>query len=98
MQNYTKIADVQIAGLELDSVSRGVRSALNCIRGVGVVSMQPEQRLVRVTYDACKVSPCQIERAVRVMGGEVERLVVRNSKSSAVERLAHLSIGSGWDG
>ena len=70
-------ADLEISGLESGQALRGVRSALNCIHGVTQVSMLPDESRVSVTYDALRVFPQQFATAVRVMGCEIEHLVVR---------------------
>lgn len=77
MQTSMQTVDMEIRGLVSEPAERGVRSALNCIRGVAQVRMVPNERYVSVTYNAFKVSPRQFETAVRVMGCEVERLAIR---------------------
>ena len=74
MQTSMQTVDMQISGLGSGSASRGVRSALECIRGVAQVRIVPNERYVSVTYDAFRVRPRQLETAVRVMGCEVERM------------------------
>ncbi|MEO8009854.1 MAG: hypothetical protein ABI728_15230 [Betaproteobacteria bacterium] len=77
LRTSMQTADLAISGLGSSQASRGVRSALNCIHGVAQVSMVPDESRVSVTYDAFRVFPQQFETAVRVMGCEIERLVVR---------------------
>ena len=74
MQTRMQTVDMEISGLGSGLASRGVRSALECIRGVAQVRMVANERYVSVTYDAFRVRPRQFETAVRVMGCEVERL------------------------
>jgi hypothetical protein len=76
-----QMADMEINGLGCGSASRGVCSALNCIHGVARVRMLPDQPCVTVIYDAYRVSPQQFETAVRVMGCEVEHLIVRSAEA-----------------
>jgi len=76
-------ADLEVSGLGSGPVSRGVRSALKCIRGVAQVRMVRNKRHVMVTYDAFRVSPRQFETAVSVMGCEVEQVAVRTLQAPA---------------
>ena len=87
MQTSMQTVDMEISGLGSGPASRGVRSALNCIRGVARVRMVPNGRYVTVTYNAFRVSPHQFETAVSVMGCEVERLVVRTLHAPAVDKV-----------
>ena len=87
MQTSMQTVDMEISGLGSGPASRGVRSALNCIHGVAQVSMVPNERYVTVTYDAYRVSPHQFETAVRVMGCEVERLIVRTLHAPAADKV-----------
>ena len=95
MQISMQTADMEISGLGSGPASRGVRSALNCMHGVAQVSMVPNERYVTVTYDAYRVSPHQFETAVRVMGCEVERLIVRTLHAPAADKVpdAEASVG-----
>ena len=77
MQTSMQTVDMEINGLESGLASRGVRSALECIRGVAQVRMVPNERHVTVTYDAFRVRLRQFETAVRVMGCELDRVVPR---------------------
>ena len=63
-----QMADLEVGGLDRGLASNGVRSALECIRGVARVTVLPDKHHVSVTYDAFRVSPDQFETAVRVMG------------------------------
>ncbi len=71
-----QMADLEVGGLDRSRASSGVRSALECIRGVARVTVLPDEHRVSVTYDAFRVSPDQFETAVRVMGCGVERMVL----------------------
>lgn len=62
---------MRVQGLGVSGTVRGVRSALECIRGVERVSLAPDDPRVSVTYDAHTVRPAQLATAVRVMGCEV---------------------------
>jgi hypothetical protein len=42
-----------------------------------------------VTYDAFRVSPQQFKTAVRVMGCEVEGMVISTADAPVVEKVAH---------
>jgi hypothetical protein len=77
MQVSMQMAELKILGLTPGPASRGVCSALECIRGVQHVDSEPEDRRVTVIFDAYRVSPLQFETAVRVMGCDVERLVIQ---------------------
>ena len=83
MQTRMQVIEMQISGLSSGPVSTGVRSALECIRGVEQVRMLPNEPYVTVIYDAQMVRPRQFETAVRVMGCEVERLVERSLRAPA---------------
>ena len=87
MQISMQTADMEISGLGSGPASRGVRSALNCIHGVAQVRMVSDERYVTVTYNAFRVSPHQFETAVRVMGCEVERLIVRTLHAPAADQV-----------
>lgn len=71
-----QMADLEVGGLDRGRASNGVRSALECIRGVARVTVLPDKHRVSVTYDAFRVSPLQLETAVRVMGCGVESMVL----------------------
>lgn len=79
MQRSMKTAELEVSGMDSERASRGVCSALNCIRGVAQVAMQPDMRFITLTYDATRVSARQFETAVRVMGCEVERMDVHEA-------------------
>lgn len=83
-----RTADLQIRGLDNEPATRGVRSALNCIHGVSLVSVAPGEQRVSVTYDAFRVLPCQFETAVSVMGCEIEGLLIRSDLTSAIDPAA----------
>ena len=76
MQTSMQTVSMEIRGLGSEPAVRGVRSALECIRGVAQVRIVPNERYVTVTYDAFRVSPQQFKTAVRVMGCEVARLAI----------------------
>lgn len=71
MQTRMQSIQIQINGLGVKGTVRGVRSALECIRGVERVVMAPNDDRITVTYDAHSVRPAQLQTAVRVMGCEV---------------------------
>ncbi len=71
-----------INGMSLDASMRSVQSALSIIRGVSDVSVSIAQKEATIRYDPHKVVPRQFETAVRVVGCEVERLVVDTSEGS----------------
>lgn len=77
MHSSMQTADMEVMGLGSEPARRGVRSALNCIRGVAHVGLEPDSRRVTVIYDAFRASPRQFETAVRVMGCEVGHIAVR---------------------
>lgn len=65
-----------INGMNFDASMRSVQSALSIIRGVFDVSVSIAGKEATIRYDPQKVLPRQFETAVRVVGCEVERLVV----------------------
>ena len=69
-------AHLTINGMHIDASARSVQSALRVIRGVSDVSVNITEREATIRYDPHKVLPRQFETAVRVVGCEVERLVV----------------------
>ena len=75
MQTRMQTVQIQIEGLGVSGTVRGVRSALECIRGVERVAMAPNDDRITVTYDAHTVRPAQFATAVRVMGCEVGHMV-----------------------
>jgi cation transport ATPase len=79
MQTSMQTVSMEIRGLGSEPAVRGVRSALECIRGVAQVRMVPNERVITITYDAFRVSPQQFNTAVRVMGCEVARLPIPTS-------------------
>ena len=81
MQVLMRMAELKIRGLIPGPASRGVCSALESIRGVQHVDPAPENRRVIVIFDAYRVSPLQFETAVRVMGCNVERLVIQTPEN-----------------
>jgi copper chaperone CopZ len=76
-------AHLRIKGMHFDASVRSVRSALSVIRGVADVSVSVAEREATIMYDPHKVVPRQFETAVRVVGCEVERLVVEKSERSS---------------
>lgn len=82
VQMSIQSADLEIRGLAPGPASRGVCSALECIRGVQQVDSEPEARHVTVIFDAYRVSPLQFETAVRVMGCDVERMVIHTPENN----------------
>ena len=74
MQTRMQSIQIQVDGLGVKGTVRGVRSALECIRGVERVAMTPNDDRITVTYDAYSVHPVQLQTAVRVMGCEVAHM------------------------
>lgn len=95
MQTSMQTMNMEIHGLSSGPAARGVRSALECIRGVTQVRIMPNERHVTVTYDAFKVSPQQFKTAVRVMGCEVERMAMPTPYASAMEKVTHAEASAG---
>jgi hypothetical protein len=95
MLTLMQTVDMEISGLGSFPASRGVRSALECIHGVAQVKMIPNERHVTVIYDAFRVSPHQFETAVRVMGCEVERLIVRALHAPAMDEVPDAEVVAG---
>lgn len=77
MQTLRRTADIRIGEAQAGGTATGACSALKCIRGVEEVGVEPQMRHITVTYDALRVSQRQLEKAVRVMGCEIERLDIR---------------------
>ena len=71
MRTLMQTVQIQIEGLGVSGTVRGVRSALECIRGVERVTLAPGDPRITVTYDAHTVRLVQLATAVRVMGCEV---------------------------
>ena len=69
-------AHLRIKGMHFDASVRSVQSALSAIRGVEDVRVYVAEREATIRYDPHKVLLRQFETAVRVVGCEVERLVV----------------------
>lgn len=74
-------ARLKIKGMKFDASMRSVRSALSIIRGVSDVCVSISEKEAVIYYDPDKVLPRQFETAVRVVGCEVERIVVDPPKS-----------------
>ncbi|HKQ22839.1 MAG TPA: hypothetical protein VJT81_00170 [Burkholderiales bacterium] len=79
--------NMEIRGLGSEPAVRGVRSALECIRGVAQVRIVPNERFVTVTYDAFGVSREQFNTAVCVMGCEVALLTAPTPQAPAEHRM-----------
>jgi copper chaperone CopZ len=77
-------AHLRIKGMHFDASVRSVQSALSIIRGVADVSVSIAEKEATIRYDPHKVLPRQFETAVRVVGCEVERLVVEKSERSSL--------------
>jgi copper chaperone CopZ len=75
-------AHLTINGMHFDASMRSVQSALSIIRGVSDVSVSIADKEATIRYDPHKVLPRQFETAVRVVGCEVERLVVETPERS----------------
>jgi len=69
-------AHLRINGRNFDASMRSVQSALSIIRGASDVSVSVAEKEATIRYDPHKVLLRQFETAVRVVGCEVERLVV----------------------
>ena len=74
MQTRMQTVRMQVSGLGVSGTVRGVRSALDCIRGVEDIAIAVNEPYITVTYDAYTVRPAQLETAVRVMGCEVAHI------------------------
>jgi hypothetical protein len=92
-----RMADIRLGGRGAGESTSGICSALKCIRGVADVSVEPQMRLITVTYDASKVLPRQFETAVRVMGGEAEHVSIRPSPMPGRQSPGLLSAGRQFD-
>src|SRR6185436_8088743 len=75
-------AHLTINGMSFDASARSVQSALSVIRGVSDVSVSVTEKEATIRYDPRKVLPRQFETAVRVVGCEVESLVVDTPEPS----------------
>jgi len=84
MQTSRQTADIRIGGRDFEGTQRGVCNALECIRGVEAVCIEPLKRQITVTYDPLRVRTQQFETAVRVMGGEVVSLTVSPREEVAI--------------
>lgn len=69
-------ANLKIRGMNSSASMQGVVRALSVIRGVEGVAISFDDGMATVIYDAYKVTPKQFQVAVRVMGCEVENLIV----------------------
>ena len=87
MQTLMQTMNMEIRGLGSERTVRGVRSALDSIRGVAQVRIVPNERFVTVTYDALRVSPEQFKTAVRVMGCEVALLTAPTLQAPAEHKM-----------
>ena len=76
-------AHLTINGMSFDASARSVQSALSVIRGVSNVSVSVTEKEATIRYDPRKVLPRQFETAVRVVGCEVEKLVVDTPERSS---------------
>jgi hypothetical protein len=65
---------LQIGGCPTSIELGRVGSALQCIRGVARVEPAADGRHVTVSYDADRVVPLQLERAVRAMEATMDRI------------------------
>ena len=77
-------AHLTINGMNFDASKRSVQSALSIIRGVSDVSVSIADKEATIRYDPHKVFLRQFETAVRVVGCEVERLVVETPERSSL--------------
>lgn len=75
-------AHLKILGMNVDASTRSVESALSVIRGVADVRVSLADHEATVCFDPDKVFPRQFETAVRVVGCEVERIVVDTTELS----------------
>lgn len=97
MQAERRTADIRIGRLDAGGKASGACNALKCIRGVEEVGVEPHMRRIVVTYDALRVSQWQLEKAVRVMGCEIERLDIRcpdSPDSEAADRIGGAAAGT----
>lgn len=88
LQTSMQTVDMKIRGLDSAPAERGVRSALECIRGVAQVRIMPNERQVSVTYDSFRVSPRQFKTAVRLMGCEVAHMAIPTPDAPVAEKVA----------
>ena len=95
MQTLMQTMNMEIRGLVSEPAKRGVRSALECIRGVARVRIGPDERHVSVTYDAFRVSLRQFNTAVRVMGCEVVRTTMPAPHAPVEHKIADTVAGTG---
>ncbi len=66
--------DLAVSGCPTESDLRHVGCALRCIPGVASAEPAADGAHVTVAYDAGKVIPVQLERAVRAMGASLDRI------------------------
>jgi copper chaperone CopZ len=66
-------AALRIGGMRGEECARGIEGSIGLIGGVRVVRVPFTTRSGRVLFDAARVQDWQFERAVRVMGFELER-------------------------
>ena len=85
MQTRMQTVRMQVSGLGVSGTVRGVRSALECIRGVEDVRIAVNEPFITVTFDAYTVRPAQIETAVRVMGCKVEHIATPRLHQPSLE-------------
>ena len=77
-------AHLIINGMDFDAAVRSVASALSILRGVSDVSVRVAGKEATLRFDPHKVLPRQFETAVRVVGCEVEEVVIDIDESSSI--------------
>jgi hypothetical protein len=75
--------DLVVSGCATEADLRNVGGALRCIRGVASAEPAADGGHVTVAYDADKVIPVQLERAVRAMGGCLDRIELHGNSPRA---------------
>jgi copper chaperone CopZ len=81
-EGAVQTAHVRINGMIFDTSMRSVQSALSIIRGVFDVRVSIADKEATIRYDPHKVLPRQFETAVRVVGCEVESVIVETPEQS----------------
>jgi hypothetical protein len=75
--------DLVVSGCATEADLRHVGGALRCIRGVASAEPAADGRHLTVAYEADKVIPVQLERAVRAMGGRLDRIEMHDTAPRA---------------
>jgi hypothetical protein len=75
--------DLVVSGCASEAELRHVGGALRCIPGVASAEPAADGRHLTVAYEADKVIPVQLERAVRAMGGCLDRIELHGGSPAA---------------